>query len=147
MSAAPATDLQHRIHGAIPLSRAMGYRITGLGDTWITVEAPLEPNVNIHGSGFAGSLYGLGILAAWGLCAHLIDQAGLAADLVVTEATIRYRAPVRRDIVCRCSVTAGAAADFVEALAGAGRSRIALEVNIGEGRAAVIWAVMHARRH
>lgn len=146
MNAAPATDLQHRIHGAIPLSQAMGYRITELADTAITVEAPLGPNINIHGSGFAGSLYALGILAAWGLCAHLLDRASLSADLVVAEATIRYRSPVRSDIVCHCAVTEAAAEKFIGDLAGRGRSRLSLEVTIGEGPAATIEAVMHASR-
>lgn len=146
MNAAPASDLQRRIHEAIPLSAAMGYRITELGDTRITVEAPLGPNVNIHGSGFAGSLYALGILTAWALCAHLIERAGLKADLVVAEAGIRYRAPVRRDVVCHCTLTAEAADTFIRDLAGTGRSRATLEVAIGEGPAAVIQALMHASR-
>ena len=54
MSTAEAIELQRRIHGAIPLSEAMSYRITELADTRITVEAPLGPNINIHGTGFAG---------------------------------------------------------------------------------------------
>ena len=146
MSAAPASDLQRRIRDAIPLSVAMGYRITELADTRIAVEAPLGPNINIHGSGFAGSLYALGILTAWGLCAHLIERAGLEADLVVAEAGIRYRAPVRTDIVCHCALDAAAADAFTSELAGRGRSRTTLEVMIGEGPAAVIRAVMHASR-
>ena len=146
MNAAPATDLQHRIHRFIPLSQAMGLRVTELGDTRITVEAPLAPNLNIHDTGFAGSLYAIGILAAWGLCTHLIEQAGLAADLVVAEAAIRYRAPVQSDIVCHCAITEAAARAFVADLAAAGRSRCMLEVTIGEGPAALLEASMHARR-
>jgi len=77
-----AFDLQRRIHAGIPLSRAINFWVTTLGDTVIEVEAPLAPNINVHGTGFAGSLYALGILTAWGLCSHLIHQAELAADLV-----------------------------------------------------------------
>ena len=122
----------------------MGFRITELTDRRISVAAPLAPNRNIHGTGFAGSLYGLGMLAAWGLCAHIIAQAGLDADLVVVEATIRYRAPVRGDIVCHCSITDDAAQAFVGDLAAKRRTRVALEVAIGDGPAAVIHAKMHA---
>ena len=139
-----ATDLQDKIHRNIPLSQAMGYRITELTDRRISVAAPLAPNRNIHGTGFAGSLYGLGMLAAWGLCAHIIERSGLDADLVVVEATIRYRAPVRGDIVCRCSITDDAAQAFVDDLAAKRRARVALEVAIGDGPAAVIHAMMHA---
>jgi len=146
VNTALSSDLQRRIHDAIPLSVAMGYRVTELADTRITVEAPLGPNINVHGSGFAGSLYALGILAAWGLCAHLIARAGLEADLVVAEAGIRYRAPVRADIVCHCTLSDATADAFIRDLAGRGRARATLEVTIGEGPAAVIHAVMHASR-
>jgi thioesterase domain-containing protein len=139
-----ATDLQDKIHRNIPLSQAMGYRITELTDRRISVAAPLAPNRNIHGTGFAGSLYGLGMLAAWGLCAHIIARAGLDADLVVVEATIRYRAPVRGDIVCRCSITDDAAHTFVDTLAAKRRARVALEVQIGDRPAAVLNAMMYA---
>lgn len=146
MSAATAAELQQRIHQAIPLSQAMGYRITALADTEITVEAPLGPNINIHGTGFAGSLYALGILTAWGLCAHLIARAGLEAELVVAEANIRYRTPIKSGIVCRCGVTAQAVQSFVDGLAERGRSRMSLEVTVGDGPAALIQAEMHAGR-
>ncbi len=139
-----ATNLQDKIHRHIPLSQAMGYRITELTDRRISVAAPLAPNRNIHGTGFAGSLYGLGMLAAWGLCAHIIARSGLDADLVVVEATIRYRAPVRGDIACHCSSTDDAAQAFVDDLAAKGRARVALEVAIGDGPAAVIHAMMYA---
>lgn len=144
MSTIGAADLQARIKRSIPLSAAMGYRITALDATAITVEAPLAPNINIHGTGFAGSLYALGILTAWGLCAHLIARAGLQADLVVAEAAIRYRKPVCDDIVCHCAVNESAAQAFTNALASAGRARISLRVEIGEGPAALIEAAMHA---
>ena len=124
----------------------MGYRITELTDRRISVTAPLAPNRNIHGTGFAGSLYGLGMLAAWGLCAHIIARAGLDADLVVVEATIRYRAPVRGDIACHCSITDDGAQAFIDHLAAKRRARVALEVEIGDGPAAVIHAMMYARQ-
>jgi thioesterase domain-containing protein len=139
-----ATELQDKIHRNIPMSQAMGFRITELTDRRISVAAPLAPNRNIHGTGFAGSLYGLGMLAAWGLCAHIIARAGLDADLVVVEATIRYRAPVRGDIACHCSITDDAAQAFIDDLAAKRRARIALEVAIGDGPAAVLHAMMYA---
>lgn len=144
MSAIAATELQQRIHQAIPLSQAMGFRISGISDSGITVGAPLGPNINIHGTGFAGSLYALGILTAWGLCTHIIMQAGLEANLVVAEASIRYRAPVKDDIVCRCEARPESARSFVDDLSAQGRSRVMLEVVIGDGPAAVIQAEMHA---
>ena len=144
MSTAEAIELQRRIRGAIPLSEAMGYRITELADTRIAVEAPLGPNINIHGTGFAGSLYALGILTAWGLCTHVITAAGLEAELVVAEANIRYRTPVRGDIVCTSRMTEEVARSFVDGLIARKRARARLEVAIGEGPAAEIQALMYA---
>lgn len=139
-----AAALQAKINQSIPLSAAMGYRISELADTRILVTAPLAPNVNIHGTGFAGSIYAVGILTAWGLCAHLIERAGLDAELVVAEASIRYRAPIRGDIRCRCEAPDNTAQVFTGRLADKGRSRILLEVEVGDGPAATIDALMHA---
>ncbi|MCB1774662.1 MAG: YiiD C-terminal domain-containing protein [Gammaproteobacteria bacterium] len=145
MSGNEARDLQARINAGIPLSAAMGYRVAVLGDHDIRVEAPLAPNVNVHGTGFAGSLYALGILTAWGLCTHLLGRAGLDADLVVAKATIRYRAPVRGDIVCHAALDADAARDYLQRLEQNGRARILVTVAVGDGPEARIDAEMHAR--
>jgi thioesterase domain-containing protein len=140
-----AAALEQRIHDGIPLSRAMAFRIVALEDHAITVEAPLAENINVHGTGFAGSLYALGILTAWALCAHIIGRAGLQADLVVADATIRYHAPVCDDIRCRSTVSDSAAQAFVDTLRASGRARIGLEVAIGDPPVARIEATMHAR--
>ncbi len=144
MNTTVAADLQRKISQTIPLSNAMGYRIVSLDDRRITVEAPLQPNSNIHGTGFAGSVYALGILTAWALCANIAAQAGLEADVVVAKACIGYRAPIRGDIVCRSALTPAQVRQFVEDLASQGRSRLALRVAIGDGPDAEIDALMHA---
>ena len=90
MNLTAVEELQHRVYAGIPLSQTMGFRITALADTQIAVEAPLEPNINVHGTGFAGSLYALGILTAWSLASHIIANNGLVAELVVAEASISF---------------------------------------------------------
>lgn len=140
-----AAALETRIHAGIPLSRAMQFHIAALEEHAIRVEAPLDPNINVHGTGFAGSLYALGILTAWGMGAHLIALAGHAAELVVAEASIRYRVPVTGDIVCACRVDPVLAQVFSTRLQSHGRARLALEVAIGDPAAATIQAQMHAR--
>ena len=71
MNTTAAADLQRKINQYIPLSNAMDYRIVSPEDGRITVQASLQHNRNIHGSGFVGSIYVLGILTAWALCAHI----------------------------------------------------------------------------
>jgi len=135
--------LQAKIRQGIPLSDAMGYRITALDRTQIVVEAPLAPNVNVHGTAFAGSIYALGTLSAWALGNHLVNEAGMDAAVVIAEAAIRYRAPIRDTIHCRCSVSPDRAEVFLKALRTAGRARLELEVAIGEGPAALLHSTLH----
>ena len=142
---AAAAALQDKIHRTIPLSAAMGYRILELDATHILAEAPLPPNINIHGTGFAGSIYSLGMLSAWALASFLIEQAGLEAELVVAGASIRYRAPIRGAIRCGCRLQAGKGPGFVAELGAEKRSRINLEVAIGTEPAAILQANLHAR--
>lgn len=145
MTSADAAALQHEIYAGIPLSQSLGFQITELDGSEITVAAPLGPNVNVHSTGFAGSLYALGILTGWGLVRHLIRRRGLTAELVVAEAGIRYRAPVRGDITCRCTVPQGQAEAFTAQLESEGRARLAIEVSVGRAGAAHLTATMAAQ--
>ena len=81
MTAAEA--LTKKIHEAIPLSRAMQFSIDLMDQDSIHVSAPLEPNVNIHGTGFAGSIYSLAVLTGWSLCTHIMDELVMDGELVV----------------------------------------------------------------
>ena len=73
-------------------SRAMRFRICSLDGHAIRVEAPLEPNINVHGTGFCRQPVRAWHPTAWAMTAHVIARAGLDAELVVASATIRYRA-------------------------------------------------------
>ncbi|MCM8854502.1 MAG: thioesterase domain-containing protein [Candidatus Thiodiazotropha sp.] len=145
MSESKAAALQVKINQTIPLSRAMGYQIQELDSRHIVVEAPLKPNVNIHGSGFAGSIYSLGALTAWALGSHIVDQAGLDVELVITEASIRYRTPIRESIHCLCRVSEKDRQHFVAKLLDQGKARLAVEVEIGK-RAVLMHATLHAKQ-
>ena len=118
----------------------MQFSIASLDLERIQVVAPLPPNVNIHGTGFAGSLYSLGILTGWALCMHLLDEFELDAELVVGKAEIRYRAPVIGDIECRCACDAAGRADFEQGVREQGKGRMALEITIGDAPHAVLQA-------
>jgi thioesterase domain-containing protein len=86
---AAAVELPAKIHRGIPLSQATGCRITHVTARQIAVDAPLGPNINVHGCGSAGGLNAVGILTARGLGTHIIVGAGLDAELVVAEARVR----------------------------------------------------------
>ena len=62
--------------------------------TELQVSAPLAPNINLHNTMFAGSIYTLMTLTGWGMVwlqQRLVDQKG---DIVLADAKVRYIAPI-----------------------------------------------------
>jgi thioesterase domain-containing protein len=110
----------------------MQFSIDHLDQDDIRVSAPLPPNINIHGTGFAGSLYSIAVLTGWALCMHIIDESGIDAELVVARAEIAYRAPVKSAIECRCSASREQRDAFLRAFHEHGKGRIVLEVAVGD---------------
>jgi thioesterase domain-containing protein len=110
----------------------MQFSIEHLQSDEIRVKAPLSPNINIHGTGFAGSLYSVAVLTGWALCTHLIDEAGIDADLVVARAEISYRAPVNGDIECSCRASVEQRGLFLQAIHERGKGKLALDIAVGD---------------
>ena len=135
-----ATALQQKIRRVIPLSDAMQFSIREMSLHAIQVAAPLEPNINIHGTGFAGSIYSLGVLTGWALCTHIMDELGIEAELVVARAEIRYRAPIRGDLECSCTCLAAQRDSFQQGVATVGKGKLVLDVEVGGDRQAVLQA-------
>ena len=127
-----AIELTGKIRDAIPLSATMQFSIEHLQAGEIRVTAPLSPNINIHGTGFAGSLYSVAVLTGWALCTHIIDEAGIDADLVVARAEISYRAPVNGDIECRCSASVEQRELFLQTIHQRGKGKLSLDIAVGD---------------
>jgi thioesterase domain-containing protein len=132
-----AAALTRKIRDHIPLSEAMQFSIDELSLDSIQVSAPLEPNINIHGTGFAGSIYSIGILTGWALATHTMDELDMIADLVVGKAEIRYRAPVTSALICRSSCSDEQRQQFRNGLSESGKSRLNLEIEIGDQQALI----------
>lgn len=137
-------DLEDKIRHTIPMSNYMQFSIESLNALSITTSAPLDPNINIHGSAFAGSLYTLATLTAWAFGQSLIERHDLEAELVMAKAEIRYRKPVRKELTCSCNATPIQTERFINTLAKGERARLLLEVTVDESIAAVIEATMIA---
>ena len=134
----PAAELQAKIRSTIPLSDAMQFEIAELGGNSIHVHAPLSPNVNIHGTGFAGSIYSLAVLTGWAMCMHILTSEKIDGDLVVGKAEIKYRSAVTGDIDCRCVIDESVRQSFVERIATSGKAKVELEVVVGDEDNAVL---------
>ncbi len=144
-----AAALTQKIRDAIPLSEAMQFSIDSLSQEAIRVSAPLEPNINIHGTGFAGSIYSLSVLTGWALCTHIMDELAMDGDLVVGKAEISYRAPVESRLECHCQSTAAQRQAFLQQFRDRGKSKLVFEITIGERPQAILKAtfVAIARSH
>lgn len=96
-------QLQTIWHEQIPLSKAMQMQITDFDGDVLTTQASLEPNVNVHGTAFAGSLYAIHALTGWGMMHLQLKLNALDASIVIASGQIKYAKPVAEDIAVRCS--------------------------------------------
>ena len=117
----------------IPLAAAMGVEIEAFDADELVVRAALAPNVNLHGTAFAGSLYSICALTGWGLLWLELRARGLDPGIVLAKASIGYRRAVAEAITCRCHFDAAAQAPQVERLLDTGRSSFVLECAVAAG--------------
>lgn len=118
----------------------MQFHIVSLDAESIEISAPLAPNINIHGTAFAGSIYSLAILAGWALATHLVEEAGADADVVVAKAKIAYRTPIADRVRCVTHATRAERDAFIAGLNGKGKGFLKLEVEIGNPVCATLEA-------
>ncbi len=140
----PRADLQNKILSAIPMSEAMQFSIEELSPRSILVHAPLAPNVNVHGTGFAGSIYSIAVLAGWVLSTHIMNVLAMDGDLVVSKAEIRYRVPVTGRIECRAVASEGECQQFQDDFNQSGKGRLSLTIEIGDAPHAVLSGTFYA---
>ena len=86
----------------IPLSQFMQLGISSFDGNALCCQAPLAPNINLHGTMFAGSIYTLATLTGWGLLYLQLQALGLSGDQVLADASIKYFKPVQAKPEARC---------------------------------------------
>lgn len=118
----------------------MQFSIDSLDERSICVTAPLAPNINIHGTAFAGSIYSVAVLTGWALCTHMLEQAGIDAELVVAKAEIRYRAPIGASLVCATQAPSAECEQFLDGARRQGKGVLELEIAVGDNRQALLKA-------
>ena len=126
-------ELQALWHRDFPLSRTMDMRLMSFADHVLTSRSSLEPNTNVHGTAFAGSLYAIESLTAWGLLWLELRIAGLHASIIHASGNIEFFTPVREAIVAR-SAFAGRE-DTIDTLTRTGRVRLELTTEVLSGEA------------
>ena len=93
--------LEQTWHKTIPVSRFMEIKPLAVEDGILNVTAELPPNINLHQTMFAGSIYTLCTLTGWGAVWLAQELAGLRGDIVLGHADIKYLAPVTDSPIAR----------------------------------------------
>lgn len=88
------TQLCQTWHNTIPTSAFMQIAPLSYCEGEFQATAPIEPNINLHQTMFAGSIYTLMTLTGWGAVWLNQQLAGVTGDIVLADAHIRYLAPV-----------------------------------------------------
>ncbi|MCG9754496.1 thioesterase domain-containing protein [Shewanella insulae] len=96
-------ELQRTWHQTIPVSAFMQIAPEAYQDKTLSVSAPLGPNINLHHTMFAGSIYTLMTLTGWGMVWLQQRLACVEGDIVLGQADIRYLAPVGESPEARVS--------------------------------------------
>ncbi|WP_428608740.1 YiiD C-terminal domain-containing protein [Sedimenticola sp.] len=123
--------LEETLHREVPLTRTMGVRVEEHDGRELLFLADFEPNVNIHGTAFGGSLYSICAVVCWGILHLKYEDEGLDAHSVLGDAKISYRLPVTGEIKARCRLPEdGSYEAFIESLRAGKRSRIELTAEI-----------------
>lgn len=97
-----SAQLQQTFWQTIPLSAYMQLKVQKLDRQQLVCAAPLAPNINLHQTMFAGSIYTLGTLTGWGMVWSLLKDQQLDGDIVLADAHIRYLKPVTGQAEGRC---------------------------------------------
>ena len=81
-------------HNTIPVSKAMNMSVSYYDGELMLTNCDLGFNKNLHNTMFAGSIYTLATLTGWGWVYFMLNQAGLAGDIVLADANIKYLKPI-----------------------------------------------------
>ena len=136
---APLQKLQDVLHQEIPLTAAIGIRVSGYREGRLELTAPLAPNVNHKDTAFAGSLTAIATLAGWSLVWLQLYEHDLPGKIVIQDCSVRYLRPVNEDFTAACELPdAAKVLRFVDTYRRRGMARIELRAEIYEaGKLAV----------
>ncbi len=130
------TDLQafeHECRTDIPLLAAMQLSFVDYDDLSLTMEAPLEPNINNKGTAFGGSIASICLFGGWAVSTLAFSDHGVDnTEIVVWRNTMTFERPARGLLRVRAWIEP---ADFERCLAylrggNPGRTRFDVHVEL-----------------
>jgi thioesterase domain-containing protein len=117
----------HSLLAHIAPAQAMQISVTGERDGQLTLAAPLGPNLNDKGTGFAGSISSLLVLAGWGVITLTLQKNQLSAEVLAAQSQTDYLAPVRGTLQATALLSKEKEEDLLRALQDTGRGSISIE--------------------
>lgn len=134
-----AAEWQSYLHREIPITAALGVRVSRLDAGGIELAAPLAANHNDKGTGFAGSLFAVAVLSGWSQVMLLLRDAGLPGEAVIAASQVRFLRPARADFRARCLPPSTAAVEtFCQQLRKRRRARLTLTIEVMAGTDTVL---------
>lgn len=122
--------LAHFLHQNIPLSRAMDVTVVAASAAEVVLEAPLEPNINVHGTMFGGSVSTLGLLAAWSVLHLRLEAEAIANQLVIHRTEAQYLLPVQGRVRAVATLSGADWDSFRHMLERRGKARLSVSTDL-----------------
>ncbi|WP_319380887.1 thioesterase domain-containing protein [Thiomicrorhabdus sp.] len=124
--------LQNRLNQDIPLTKHMGIEIRSYDGETLSLQAPLDRNINHKQTAFGGSLYSISVLTGWSLIYLILQESGLEGHIVIQKTQTRFLLPVSTDLMTECRITDPQdKTRFLKTYRRKGLARLHLEVSIG----------------
>jgi len=137
--------VKQKLTGQVPLVAHMGVKLVKYENRVVIVEAPLEANINTHGTAFAGSLYSVAAMAGWSLTHLSLMDAGFKPKVMIARGEVDYKKPVTSDIRARACVDEETLETFVETFREKGKAKLGLRIEIeSEGGLAMTLEAVYA---
>ena len=97
--------LEEKLHNEIPMTKYMQVKVASIDEEYLITTAPLEPNINDKGTGFAGSLSTLVTISAWSSCYLEVRKLGFEKSMIaVIKSDTAYRAPITKELTCKTTL-------------------------------------------
>jgi thioesterase domain-containing protein len=125
--------LQDFFRKEIPITRSMGFSVTGWDGKNLVVSGRVSKNLNHKKNAFGGSIYALATVAGWGMARLLAEEAGMHCHVVIQEGSMSYLKPLSKDFRARCPrPDAKTLEKFLQSLKRKGKARLAVACEITE---------------
>ena len=126
-----AVRLQEVLRSELPVAHFMDLQVVSWGPDGLEVRASEEPNQNLHGTAFGGSIAALALLAGWGLVWLRLRENGVEPDVVIQRTHAEYATPVRGELRARAAQPSEEVWDrFFRTLKRRKKARLALEIRV-----------------